>query len=212
MTTGHLKKVCLGACGRKLYLSAFGVYPPGKLGRRPRCNKCRAEEAKTRRKVAPPSTEAQKEVRRAGSKRFRQSEKGVASTKESQKRYAHSPKGKANRATWGLSTKGRQSHKNGSKRLHTKRREWLQTEKMRLGCIDCGYNKHPAALDFDHVQGTKSFVLSRSMGRCIETLQAEIAKCVVRCSNCHRIKTFEARQSGQNKLALNPETKRRDHE
>lgn len=66
--------------------------------------------------------------------------------------------------------------------------------KIKKGCIDCGYNKHPQALDFDHVRDKKYEVsaLARSNAR-PETLWAEIAKCVVRCANCHRIMTYNRR-------------------
>lgn len=73
---------------------------------------------------------------------------------------------------------------------------------MRRGCIDCGYNKHPAALDFDHVDGEKLFEVSKTMGRSFAKMTAEIAKCVVRCSNCHRIKTFEDRQKAEDKRRI----------
>jgi hypothetical protein len=80
----------------------------------------------------------------------------------------------------------------------------MQAEKLRRGCIDCGYNKHPAALDFDHIVGEKKFALSK-VSRSLEALKDEIAKCVVRCSNCHRIRTFEIRQSAVDKRTLRME-------
>ena len=57
-------------------------------------------------------------------------------------------------------------------------------------CIDCG-EKNPVVLDFDHVRGKKKAPLSRLVGTgvSIDTIKKEISKCVVRCSNCHRIKT-----------------------
>lgn len=194
-------KVCLGACGENLPLSAFGVSLSGKLGRRARCHRCRADEAVIHRKMNPPSfTEEQRKTRREASKRWSRTERG----KEIMRGHNRSAKAKARRKLWHQTTEGKQSQKKGSRRLHEKRRAWLQAEKMRRGCIDCGYNEHPAALDFDHVSGVKHFIISKNVGRCIEALQAEIAKCVVRCSRCHRIKTFETRQSGQNKLTPNP--------
>lgn len=57
-------------------------------------------------------------------------------------------------------------------------------------CIDCG-ESDPLVLDFDHVRGSKYCTVSRmiSTGFSISRLQTEMAKCVVRCSNCHRRKT-----------------------
>jgi hypothetical protein len=58
-------------------------------------------------------------------------------------------------------------------------------------CVDCGM-ADPRILDFDHVRGVKKHNVSdlKSMHFCWETIQAEIEKCDVRCSNCHRIKNY----------------------
>lgn len=58
-------------------------------------------------------------------------------------------------------------------------------------CIDCGYASHLAALDFDHVDPTtKKFVISAKLHNyTYQDIIDEVKKCVVRCSNCHRIKT-----------------------
>jgi len=76
----------------------------------------------------------------------------------------------------------------------------MQQEKLKRGCKDCGY-KHPAARDFDHVKGTKCFAISK-VKRSLTALKAEIAKCVVRCANCHRIKTFNERQVAKDKRRI----------
>ncbi|KKN73543.1 hypothetical protein LCGC14_0399950 [marine sediment metagenome] len=57
-------------------------------------------------------------------------------------------------------------------------------------CVDCG-EAHPAALDFDHVRGRKRGVISKMAhtGYSLAAIKAEIAKCAVRCSNCHRKRT-----------------------
>jgi len=69
------------------------------------------------------------------------------------------------------------------------RRDFLNRWKPAAGCIDCGYAKHPAVLEFDHVQGQKLFSLGSHGSRKMKDIVAEIAKCVVRCANCHREKT-----------------------
>lgn len=63
----------------------------------------------------------------------------------------------------------------------------LAQVKQQRGCQTCGYNKCAAALDFHHL-GSKSFELSRAatMGMSIQSLDDEIAKCIVLCANCHR--------------------------
>lgn len=77
----------------------------------------------------------------------------------------------------------------GNERVR-KVKQWLRDYKVEAGCIDCGYNKHWAALDFDHMDG-KTFNLANS--KSIAQAKAEIERhgCVVRCSNCHRIKSYE---------------------
>lgn len=57
-------------------------------------------------------------------------------------------------------------------------------------CVDCGFS-NPVCMDFDHVRGKKKMGVSQmvSNGHSLEAIQAEIDKCEVRCSNCHRIKT-----------------------
>ena len=68
--------------------------------------------------------------------------------------------------------------------------------KMEHGCVDCGYSKHPYALDFDHLRDKKYNIGSLARSRCSpETLWSEIAKCEIRCANCHRIKTHERRMT-----------------
>ena len=62
-------------------------------------------------------------------------------------------------------------------------------------CTDCGQQFHFCAMDFDHVKGTKKFMLSRfsHSKHGIEKLKVEAAKCDVVCSNCHRIRTHNRR-------------------
>lgn len=54
-------------------------------------------------------------------------------------------------------------------------------------CALCGYARHPAALQFHHLDPTtKSFGLGvRGITRSLEKLRAEAAKCVLLCANCH---------------------------
>jgi hypothetical protein len=75
------------------------------------------------------------------------------------------------------------------------RYRFLDSVKITCGCIDCGYNEHPAALDFDHIPGT---VKLGSVGNLIrdaswERIIAEMEKCEVVCANCHRVRTATRR-------------------
>lgn len=57
-------------------------------------------------------------------------------------------------------------------------------------CVDCG-ERDLVVLDFDHVRGKKfRNVCELVRGYPWATVLKEIAKCVVRCANCHRRKTF----------------------
>jgi hypothetical protein len=86
-----------------------------------------------------------------------------------------------------------ESSRESDRALRAKRKARIDAIKVERGCVDCGYNSHPAALDFDHRPGVqKLFTISQSF-RSWELVEAEIAKCDVRCANCHRIVTAERR-------------------
>ncbi len=63
-------------------------------------------------------------------------------------------------------------------------------------CVDCGQTDI-TLLEFDHVRGEKVSSISHllSSGHNWPILEAEIAKCEIRCANCHRKKTFERSKS-----------------
>ena len=58
-------------------------------------------------------------------------------------------------------------------------------------CIDCG-EQDTIVLEFDHVRGKKKNEIGRlvSGGYSEETVRIEIAKCEIRCANCHRRATY----------------------
>jgi hypothetical protein len=71
-------------------------------------------------------------------------------------------------------------------------KEWISAYKLERGCIDCGYRENSVALDIDHMDGkTINVSHAKSIGAAIEEIERH--SCVVRCANCHRIKTFETR-------------------
>jgi hypothetical protein len=59
-------------------------------------------------------------------------------------------------------------------------------------CVDCGQTDI-RCLEFDHVRGNKTTTISDLIKNAASwsTIEAEIAKCEVRCANCHRLKTLE---------------------
>lgn len=73
--------------------------------------------------------------------------------------------------------------------------------KLKSGCVDCGYNARPEALQFDHVDpATKLFGIARGMTYSIEMIMAEIAKCEVRCANCHAIRSMREGHLGRPRI------------
>ena len=59
-------------------------------------------------------------------------------------------------------------------------------------CVDCG-ETNTIVLEFDHVNDDKVFNISDAVrfGYGMSRIIDEIAKCEVRCANCHRKKTYE---------------------
>lgn len=71
-------------------------------------------------------------------------------------------------------------------------------------CVDCGETDR-AVLDFDHVRDVKVSDVSQmvSWGYPWRLIEAEIAKCDVRCANCHR-RITEQRRKKSRELAESP--------
>lgn len=59
-------------------------------------------------------------------------------------------------------------------------------------CVDCG-EEDPIVLQFDHVKGKKLRSVKAMINYSWEMIKEEIAKCVVRCANCHTRKTAKQR-------------------
>lgn len=55
-------------------------------------------------------------------------------------------------------------------------------------CVDCG-NSDIRVLEFDHVRGSKRLEVYALKRYPLIVIEREIAKCEVRCANCHVIKT-----------------------
>lgn len=75
------------------------------------------------------------------------------------------------------------------------RRRVIARYKRMKGCVDCGYRLHTNALEFDHEPGTKGAkTVASMMYQGWDAIKNEIAKCNIRCANCHAVLTF-ARKS-----------------
>lgn len=95
-----------------------------------------------------------------------------------------------------VAAKGAQQHSrtNAEKRRQYKARlrERRDVLKLERGCVNCGYSRHPAALEFDHLPGSeksKDIAALISYGKPWSVVLAEIEKCEVVCANCHRERT-----------------------
>lgn len=66
--------------------------------------------------------------------------------------------------------------------------------KTKLGCKKCGYNEHPAALSFNHIDPSIKFRNISAMVHedySIHKIKKEMRKCEVLCANCHNIHSYE---------------------
>jgi len=64
--------------------------------------------------------------------------------------------------------------------------EYLKTHP----CVDCG-ESDPLVLEFDHVRGKTKMICRLKLSAAPERLMEEIARCEVRCVNCHLKRTAE---------------------
>jgi len=70
---------------------------------------------------------------------------------------------------------------------------WVYARLSECRCIDCGV-ADAVLLDFDHVGSKRAGVMVLAWSEySIETLMREIAQCEVRCCNCHRRRTSDAK-------------------
>lgn len=70
------------------------------------------------------------------------------------------------------------------RRLETKQKA---IELLGGKCNRCGWNNHPAGLEFHHTDDNKEFTISDAMNHKWETVKQEVMKCELLCSCCHRI-------------------------
>jgi len=93
----------------------------------------------------------------------------------------------------------KETHAKRTRRWTLKRQEenrrFLWDYKLSHPCVDCG-EEDPRVLQFDHVRGEKTAdVTELAFGNKVSTdrLTSEIAKCAVRCANCHLKETWASR-------------------
>lgn len=76
-----------------------------------------------------------------------------------------------------------------NKKHYERRLSWLNDYKTQRGCLDCGIKEPAIVLELDHTSNKTNEVTHLTS---ISAMYAEIqdGKCEVRCSNCHRVKTW----------------------
>lgn len=85
--------------------------------------------------------------------------------------------------------------KEKKKRTTSENRAFILQYLRDHGCTDCP-EKDPIVLVFDHVRGRKRKAVGdmASNGSSLKLIKAEIAKCEVRCCNCHARRTAKAQR------------------
>jgi len=96
-------------------------------------------------------------------------------------------------------SKIKQRSKTRNRKQRNANKAYVDKIKVESSCVDCGEG-NPLVLDFDHVKGKKVGDISSMVYQsyCVESIQKEIDKCEVRCSNCHRVATHNRRIEKQN--------------
>lgn len=86
-----------------------------------------------------------------------------------------------------------------SRRIIAQRARWranaAMLNKLRdVPCADCGRRFSPCVMQFDHRDpATKTYEVTRIITRARSVILAEIAKCDIVCTNCHRDRTHRRR-------------------
>ena len=72
-----------------------------------------------------------------------------------------------------------------------KKKQHVSEIKEATPCTDCGVNYPAHVMDFDHINGDKSYTIGEMVSNCSwEDLLKELKKCEVVCANCHRQRTW----------------------
>jgi hypothetical protein len=98
---------------------------------------------------------------------------------------------KAYKALWHQRNKERRTA--AIKLRRSQKRQYVHSLKEGVECLDCGVEYPPYVYDFDHLpEFKKEFDLSSTgmRDKTMEQIIAEVAKCELICSNCHRHRTY----------------------
>jgi hypothetical protein len=90
-----------------------------------------------------------------------------------------------------------QSNRKMCKKYSERYEEDVLEYKRSTPCADCGQYFPACVMDFDHVLGVKYKSLSKMMYSSTQSRIAEMAKCELVCSNCHRVRTEQRRNENR---------------
>lgn len=85
--------------------------------------------------------------------------------------------------------KRKKALKESKEKVYKRNRSYVLSCKQKP-CLDCGIEYPPEVMDFHHLKNKKKNIGQLVFGS-IDLLKKEIEKCVVLCSNCHRMRTYK---------------------
>ena len=96
-------------------------------------------------------------------------------------------------------TNNKSTYKSKAKERKQSIKDWIKEYRSQLKCVKCGED-HPATLDFHHTDSDQkeknvSMMVQESYSK--ERILEEISKCIVLCSNCHRIHHWDMARSSK---------------
>lgn len=107
----------------------------------------------------------------------------------------HQEYSKAHYQTYGKNPNVSHASYRAHKERRKRNREWVLSYLQTHPCVDCG-EVDIVVLDFDHRNPEEKVAAISAMvpaGVNLAKLEAEVAKCDVRCANCHRRRTAKQR-------------------
>jgi len=88
-------------------------------------------------------------------------------------------------------------HLKKKKQYDAQKKALLSLLKIKTGCEVCGYNAHPQALTFDHIDpDNKLFNLANYGEHSWSDILIETLKCRVICANCHNEHSSNQQDNG----------------
>ena len=164
-------------------IDQFGKEKNGKYGVQSRCKVCRAE-------IRKEQYEKNKVTEIEYGKQYRKDNQEKEKARAKRYKELNPEKVKEQKKNWAMANKELVNHY--SKNHRDTRREFLDIIKLEEGCQTCGYNGHPRALQFDHINpAEKLFTIADLLTCSMDKLLTELEKCRVLCANCHSIHSWQ---------------------